>query len=346
MNQALQAIGSAKESFTGIVEASPETTLVWKSEANFAMQLISKNQYSMTAVANNSNSLRDAVINVASIGLTLNPAMAYAYLVPRDGAICLDIGYQGLIKIATDTGSIMWCRADVVYDKDIFVYKGPAAAPTHTANPFDDRGAVVGVYCIAKTREGDYLVEVMTEKEILDIKSKSPSAKSSYSPWTTFPNEMRKKAVIKRASKTWPKTDKNGRLAQVIEHVNQEEGIDFDHINPEDVKKIDDLLHQKNGAAIANLLDGDASVSSYWARIIKTFAPKGQIGKHTEMVGEWKQAAIEYVQQVADVILDTEDETAINEAFEEMNDDEQVLFWKMLTPESKIDIENKVLPGV
>src|SRR3546814_4153463 len=91
------------------------------------------------------------MINVASTGLTLNPAHGHAYLVPRDGAIVLDISYKGLIKIATDTGSVLWARAECVYGKDTFRYHGPAAMPEHEADPFSERGEIVGAYCIAKT---------------------------------------------------------------------------------------------------------------------------------------------------------------------------------------------------
>ena len=37
-----------------------------------------------------------------------------------------------------------------------------------------------------------------------------------------------KKTIIKRASKTWPRSDKNERLAQAIQIVNDHEGLDLD----------------------------------------------------------------------------------------------------------------------
>jgi recombination protein RecT len=37
---------------------------------------------------------------VAAIGITLNPASKLAYLVPRDGMVCLDISYMGLLHRA------------------------------------------------------------------------------------------------------------------------------------------------------------------------------------------------------------------------------------------------------
>lgn len=338
--QPFDIIQGAEEKFCTIANNN-QIDIEFVKESSFAVQLVYKNDKALQAAIQNPTSLQYAMANVASVGLSLNPATSYAYLVPRDGAICLDISYRGLIKIATDTGSIMWAKADVVYSSDTFDYHGPAKVPAHTANPFaEDRGDMVGVYCIAKTCDGDYLVETMKASEVEDVRRKSPSATSSYSAWVNFPGEMWKKCVIKRASKTWPKTERHERLDQAIEFVNQSEGINFDEQSKEDYDLVDSYLHQKNGAAIANLLDGDPEVTRKWAKIIKSFAGKNQIGKHQEMVSGWRKEAEDYVLRVADTIQQTKDPIAITEAYEEMNEHEIKLFWRIISPEQKIDIEN------
>lgn len=216
------AIAKAKERFVGIA-GSPKA---YDVESIFAMQMLMKNDFSMQTANKNPRSVQLAMINVASTGLTLNPANGYAYLVPRDGQIVLDISYKGLIKIATDAGSIEWARADLVYEADTFVYNGPAVIPEHRADPFKkDRGQVVGVYCIAKTNTGDILVEVMPRDEIEKIRSKSSAwEKKKAGPWAEWFDQMAKKTVIKRASKTWPYTDRSDRVAQAIEIANDSEG--------------------------------------------------------------------------------------------------------------------------
>ena len=98
-------IDAAKPKFE-LILAEDDTGVDWEKESVFAYQALSKNRFTMDVARQNPDSVRLAMINVASVGLTLNPALGYAFLVPRDGAICLDIGYQGLIKIATDTGSM------------------------------------------------------------------------------------------------------------------------------------------------------------------------------------------------------------------------------------------------
>ena len=215
------AIVSAQDKF--LKHADQRT---YDREALFAMQALMKTDFAMNTANKNPNSVRMAMLNVASTGLTLNPANAYAYLVPRDGAIVLDISYKGLIKIATDTGSISWARADVVFEKDEFTYHGPAALPEHKANPFTkDRGEIVGCYCIAKTAGGDILCEVMPRDEIEKIRGKSFAyAKNKSGPWAEWFEQMCKKAVIKRASKTWPYTETGERLNHAIEVANASEG--------------------------------------------------------------------------------------------------------------------------
>lgn len=214
------AIQKAKDRFLKVASS----TVNYDKESIFAMQALMKNSFAMDTANKNPQSVHLAMINVASTGLTLNPANGYAYLVPRDGQIVLDISYKGLIKIATDSGAVVWARADIVYSDDQFTYHGPAKMPDHTADPFKaERGEIVGCYCIAKTKDGDILTEVMPMLELAKIRAKSMAyAKKNSGPWVEWFEQMAKKAVIKRASKTWPYTD--DRLAQAVEVANEGEG--------------------------------------------------------------------------------------------------------------------------
>jgi recombination protein RecT len=217
-----KAIQTSKDRFVSVAG----DLVNYDKESIFAMQALMKNDWSMKTANENSQSVQLAMINVASTGLTLNPSHAYAYLVPRDGAIVLDISYKGLIKIATDSGAILWARADVVYEQDTFAYHGPALIPEHQADVFKaDRGKLIGAYCIAKTRDGDVLTEVMPIAEIEKIRGKSDLFKKKQSgPWVEWFVQMVKKAVIKRASKTWPYTGHSGKLFEAIELANAAEG--------------------------------------------------------------------------------------------------------------------------
>lgn len=231
MNQAVAVIPpyedgiiSAKDDFQKLAPAN----LNYGDEEIFAIQMLTRNPYSLKVANGNPRSVQFAMINVASTGLTLNPAMGYAYLVPRDNSIVLDISYKGLIKIATDAGSIKWVRAECVHEHDDFTYYGPAAAPTIVTNPFKPRGEIVGAYCIAKTLDGDILTEAMDLDAILKVRNASTAytkgGEGNRGPWEAYFSEMCRKAVIKRARKTWPYSDQNERLAKAVEIANEAEG--------------------------------------------------------------------------------------------------------------------------
>lgn len=199
----------------------------WREESQFAIQAIQKNAKLAECAP---YTVQNAVINVAAVGLTLNPADGYAYLVPEwvkatnQNECQLRISFKGLIKAATDTGAISWVKAEIVRESDVFQYKGINSLPTHEMNPFADRGEMVGVYCVAKTTTGEYLVDVMTMDQIQQIKSCAKTQKV----WDAWFEEMAKKAIIKRASKQWPKTQQSHTFHKAIEVINDYEGSDFE----------------------------------------------------------------------------------------------------------------------
>lgn len=206
--------------------------LNFEVEAGFAVQQLENNEYLLSVAMSNRQSVINAVTNVAAIGISLNPARKQAYLVPRDKRVCLDISYIGLVDLATQSGSIVWAKSELVYEADNFQMGEPGTLPKHQFNPFSkDRGEVIGAYVVAKTPSGEYLCDAMSIDEINAIRDRSSAWKAYMSkgvscPWVTDPGEMGKKTVIKRASKLWPK---NERLNMAIQHLNVEldEGIEF-----------------------------------------------------------------------------------------------------------------------
>lgn len=207
-------------------------SLNFEVEAGFAVQQMENNDYLLSMAMNNRQSVINAVTNVAAIGISLNPARKQAYLVPRDKKVCLDISYIGLVDLATQSGSIVWAKSELVYSADNFQMGEPGTLPSHKFNPFaKDRGEVIGAYVVVKTPGGEYLCDAMGIDEINSIRDRSSAWKAYKSkgvscPWVTDPGEMAKKTVIKRASKLWPK---NERLNMAIQHLNVEldEGIEF-----------------------------------------------------------------------------------------------------------------------
>jgi recombination protein RecT len=207
----------------------------FRQECHFAMQALLNNSYLLDTAKAAPQSLRNALINLAAIGITLNPASQLAYLVPRkirksdpSAVVCLDISYKGMIRTATDAGSILWAQSEVVYEGENFEMNTVGDKPLHRFNPFSrakDGKKVIGAYAIVKTFEGDYLTCAMSIDEINEIRNRSMMSASG--PWKDFTNEMMKKTVIKRAAKMWPRTNKIHLLEKAIDIVNEHEGIEF-----------------------------------------------------------------------------------------------------------------------
>jgi recombination protein RecT len=225
-NSPLATINSMEQSFNKVATETGNPVF-WKKECLFARQQLQKNSFSFSVAEKNPASLQNAILNIASIGISLNPALAHAYLVPRDGAIYLDISYKGLVKIATETGAIVWAKSELVYKNDKFVYNGPATPPTHEADVFGERGDIIGGYCIAKLPSNDTLIEVMKIDEIIKIRDTSKAFQKGKGPWVDWFEEMSKKTVTKRAYKSWPQTDNRGRLDKAIEALHDSEGMAY-----------------------------------------------------------------------------------------------------------------------
>lgn len=218
---------------------------VFEAEAGFAIQILTANDYALKLAAGNRRSVIDAVTNVAAIGISLNPAKKQAYLVPRDGKICLDISYMGLLDMAVEGGVVQWGQCRIVREKDEFSLNGIDRQPEHKYNPFaKDRGEVVGVYSVVKTGSGDYLTHAMPIDEVHAIRNRSGAWKSGRAcPWKTDGGEMIKKTCIKQAYKYWPKAGGGDKLEKAIQYLNTQGGEGLDQqVEPRhmgDLKRVD-----------------------------------------------------------------------------------------------------------
>lgn len=289
--------------------------LNFKSECEFAIQLLMKNSYALDVARLNPDSLHTAISNVASIGITLNPAQNFAYLVPRkvnkELTICLDISYRGLTKLATDTGLIKALKAEIIYENDDFQYKGFHNRPEFKADVFGNRGSVIGVYAMALMTDGSVLVETMTIDEIEKIRDDSEAYKFAKEKggwsldntvWIKYPGEMSKKTVIKRAYKTLPTSRGTEILGKAIDVLNEHEGIEFDKPELTEIIYTDKELKEYkrcidendyfNLVSLKNSLDCGAFLAL--SKLCIPEALKGKKGAQTnERVKNMQQAAKE-----------------------------------------------------
>jgi recombination protein RecT len=271
VQQAQGIILAQEQQFNSLVV---DDKIKFAAESQFACQLMRANSYLAGIAIKNPQSMIDAVINIAAIGISLNPAQKHAYLVPRDGKVCLDISYMGLLHIATDSGSIMWGQSKIVHQNDAYVNNGVDKAPTHEYAAFGNRGEIIGVYCTVKTAGDDFLTEEMDIEKVHAIRQRSAGfASGKKSPWKTDYEPMIRKTVVKSAYKYWPRCE---RIAQAIDYLNKSgEGIDFDNerreagpvdvnLTPEQIEKITSQIDELGttrdivlGFAASNLFKRD-----------------------------------------------------------------------------------------
>lgn len=196
----------------------------FKKEVNFAIQLLTKNPYLQKC---DQGSILTSVLNVSQTGLTLNPVLNYAYLVPHKGKCVLYPSYQGLCKLATDTGSVRSIEAVIINEGDDIEMDLSSDEKVKSHKPYlftgKPQGKILGAYSIATLDNGQKLIELMSIEQIHDIRKHSESYKSylakkiSTCVWVDNPSEMCRKTVVKRHFKYLPKSHVPESMQKAIE---------------------------------------------------------------------------------------------------------------------------------
>jgi recombination protein RecT len=148
------------------------------------------------------SSLFAACVKSAQDGLL--PNGSEAALVPFKDKVQYLPMVGGILKKIRNSGELSSITSQLVYEKDEFKYwiDSDGEHLKHEPNMFVDRGDLIGVYALAKTKDGGVYIEVMTMAQVDDIKK---SSRSNNGPWQgPFFTEMIKKSAIRRLSKRLP----------------------------------------------------------------------------------------------------------------------------------------------
>lgn len=110
----------------------------------------------------------------------------------------------GILKKVRQSGEVAYVSAQVVYEKDHFVWSlGFDETVTHQPPALDQsRGKPIGAYATAVLKDGSRLLEVMSLEEIEKVRSVSRSKDKG--PWVDWFGEMARKTVMRRLSKRLP----------------------------------------------------------------------------------------------------------------------------------------------
>jgi len=145
------------------------------------------------------------LLDLSSMGL--EPDGRRAHLIPHNNRklniveCTLIVDYKGLVEMVLNSGDVSNIHADVVCEKDEFIYD-LGEVKRHLIDFKGDRGPVYAAYAICTFKDGSKRAEVMGRHEIESIRKRSRSGDNG--PWVTDWSEMSKKTVFRRLSKWLP----------------------------------------------------------------------------------------------------------------------------------------------
>ena len=185
-------------------------------------------------------SLIKSIFAAAALGLSLDPSLGHAYLVPRrvNGKMCAQLqpGYRGLIELAMRSGRISQVHAEVVDTGDVFeVEKGTNRRIVH--KPMAEMGMIdpTGLRAAYVTWKdlatGSIEFHVIGRMRIERAKKASQTAGKGFSPWASDEAAMWIKTAVHDCKKFWTLSPDLNRAVQldVQQATGQQQVVDLDN---------------------------------------------------------------------------------------------------------------------
>jgi recombination protein RecT len=181
-------------------------------------------------------SLLRGVMQGSILGLEIG-TLGDAYLVPfkngNTGKLEATFipGYQGLVKLALQSGTVAAVQVGAVYPDDQFDYAlGSEPFVKHRPSlKAHDPQSLTAAYVVVKLLSGAFQATIMGKEEIDLIRQRSRAKDSG--PWVTDYEQMAIKTVVRRAMKYVPKTTS---LQRALEAENRaESAADVGDVFPE-----------------------------------------------------------------------------------------------------------------
>lgn len=263
MNFAVAKMGATEEAF--------------RREMAFACQQAERSTDLTRATG---RSLWNALVNVQNIGLTLNPATKFAWLIPRRerGEIiaCLQPSYFGIIKLCTDPGGVLSIKPGLVFEGDEYEID-PASMSLRITRPLaliarsklsteekklllarekDFWGNLVFSYSRAQLHNGAVEFDFIPVERLAKINSMYCKGSHHYSK--EHADEWCLKTVVTHHGKTLPKSE---RAALAIQLSHQADGFDISHVDfdGKSPRSIDSVLSESQRTTEVDL-DGPCPV--------------------------------------------------------------------------------------
>lgn len=149
-----------------------------------------------------------AVMNAASLGLELNPAMGHASIVPRGDQAILQVQYKGKIHLAQQHEKIAAVGVGTIHANDRYEFCEGTHPELKVWPALGDRGAPIAYYCVTHYADGVAVPTLMTHAEVESHRDRFSDAfkrgGKGAEVWKQHFEAMAYKTVVHRASKLWP----------------------------------------------------------------------------------------------------------------------------------------------
>lgn len=281
MTNAKQALSKKTNSKPAPQDNVRNLLMSMKGEINNALpQYLPADKFvrtSLTAINSNPKllqcspqSLLAAVMNSAQLGLEFNTPLGEAYLIPYGNQVQFQIGYQGLLKLAHNTGQFRRITAKEVHENDDFDIDYGTGEIKHKPVLIGESGDVIGYYAVYETKEGGRDSFYMS-KEDAEAYGRRFSKSYNSGPWKTNFDAMAKKSCIIQVLKYAPKAIDKPELGQAMAYDNQvfkssntdaETGgitydIDYEVVDDEPEQKQDPKVDKETGEVLEDDFFGE-----------------------------------------------------------------------------------------
>lgn len=218
-------------------------------EIMYAIEIVKQNSAMQESDA---QTVLQCCFDVVASGLTLNPVLGYAYLVPFKRKCKVMPSYKGLSSLVYSAGAIKAINAQIVRENDKF-----SLDLANNVNPVEHnitlgfRGKPIGVYAIATFANGSKQAEVMTVDELYavrgmseDYKYKKGNNKEEEALWVKHESEFFRKTVVKRLIKYLPKSESQAiKLGNAVDLDNRAAAYDLP-VSFSQICNLDELLRK------------------------------------------------------------------------------------------------------
>lgn len=181
--------------------------------------------------------LMQAVADTADLGLSLNKQMREADILLVSQKAQMRPRYEGLVKLAMQSGEIVDVYAHEVYANDHFRYElGLNKVLEHTPAQGDRGPLTQEAYCVWTTKAGVKGFEVIGPKRIARAKAASEGYKAwkagkiKSTPWNEDEAQMIRKTAIRAAASYMPKSTESDKFQRALAMADDTNFEDDDHV--------------------------------------------------------------------------------------------------------------------